>query len=84
VAEGGGNGGWERPAKLWADKAAAAVRKWLAQQRCCSDRVVDERAHTVLYFPELSKPIQTCKLKIDALSCSKNFQFLHAARLGHY
>jgi hypothetical protein len=39
-------------------------------------------AHTVSYFPELSKPAQTWKLEMDALPCSKNSQFLHVARLG--
>jgi hypothetical protein len=41
-------------------------------------------AHAVSYFPELSKSAQTWKLKMDALPCSKNSQFLHVARLGYY
>jgi hypothetical protein len=88
VVEGGENSGWdggrERLAKPWADKAVAAVRTQSAQRRRCSDRVADGWAHTVLYFPKLSKLTQTWKLKIDALPCSKNFQFLHVARLGNY
>jgi hypothetical protein len=32
----------------------------------------------------LNKPAQTWKLKLDALPCSKNDQFLHVARLGYY
>jgi hypothetical protein len=87
VAEGGGNGGWdggqERPAKPWADKAAAMVRTWLAWQRHSSDRVADGWAHTVLYFLKLSKLAPIWKLKMDALTCSKNSQFFHVARLGH-
>jgi hypothetical protein len=38
----------------------------------------------VLYFPKLSKPAKTSKLKMDALSYSKNFQFLYVASLGYY
>jgi hypothetical protein len=41
-------------------------------------------AHAVSYFPELSKPTQTWKLKMDVLPCSKNPQLLHVARQGHY
>jgi hypothetical protein len=41
-------------------------------------------AYAVSYFPELSKSAQTWKLKMDALPCSKNSQFLHVARLGYY
>jgi hypothetical protein len=88
VVEGGENsgrdGGRERLAKSWVDKAAAAVRTQSAQRRRCSDCVADGWAHAVLYFPELSKLTQTWKLKIDALPCSNNSQFLHVARLGHY
>jgi hypothetical protein len=35
-------------------------------------------------FPKLSKSAQIRKLKIGALHCSKNSQFLHVAGLGHY
>jgi hypothetical protein len=88
VVEGGGNGGWdsgwEQPAKPWADKATAVVRMRSARRRRCSDRVADGWAHEVLYFPELSKQAQSWKLKMDSLPCSKNYQFLHVAILGHY
>jgi hypothetical protein len=46
--------------------------------------VADWWAHMVLYFPESSKLAQTWKLKMDVLPCSKNSQFLHVARMGHY
>jgi hypothetical protein len=87
VAERGGNGGQdgrrESPVKPQMDKAAAVVRMCSARRRRCSDHVADGWAHTVLYFPELSKLTQTWKLKIDALPCSKNSQFLHVDILGH-
>jgi hypothetical protein len=35
-------------------------------------------------IPELSKLVQTWKLKKNALPCFKNSQNLHAARLGYY
>jgi hypothetical protein len=35
-------------------------------------------------FPELCKPVQSWKLKMDALPCSKNSQFFLVARLGNY
>jgi hypothetical protein len=38
----------------------------------------------VSYFLELSKLAQIWKLKMDLLPYFKNFQILHAARLGHY
>jgi hypothetical protein len=45
-----------------------------------SDSGVDQRAaHNFFIFPELSKLAQTWKLKMDALPCSKNSQFLHVA-----
>jgi hypothetical protein len=88
VPEGSGNGGRddgrEQLAKPWANKAAAVVRTRSAQLGRCSDRVADGWAHTVLYFSKLSKLAQTCKLKMDVLTCSKNSQFLHVAILGHY
>jgi hypothetical protein len=87
VAEGGVNGGrdggQERPAKPWADKTTVVVQMQSAWQRRCSDRVADGLAHTVLYFPELSKSVQIWKLKMDALPWTKNFQFLHGSKLGH-
>jgi hypothetical protein len=42
VAEGDGNGGQERPVKLWADKAAAVVQMWSARRCRCSVRGTDE------------------------------------------
>jgi hypothetical protein len=41
-------------------------------------------AHVVLHFPELSKPNQNWKLKMDALLSSRNSQLLHVAILGYY
>jgi hypothetical protein len=63
-----------------------AMKSGVAEQRRrrCSDRVTDRSAHVVLYFPKLSKLAQIWNLKIDVLPCSKNSQFLHVARLGHY
>jgi hypothetical protein len=50
-----------------------------------SDSGANKRAPMQFFiFPELSKPAQTWKLKIDALPCSKNSQFLYVARLGYY
>jgi hypothetical protein len=57
---------------------------WSARRQRCSDHVADGWVHTVLYFSELSELAQIWKLKMDALPYSKNFQFLHVARLGHY
>jgi hypothetical protein len=34
--------------------------------------------------PNLSKTGSTCKIKMDALSCSKNSQFLHEDRLEYF
>jgi hypothetical protein len=88
VVEGGGNGGWDggrkRPLKPWADKAVAAAQARSVRWRHYSDRVADGWAHVVLYFPELSKLAKIRKLKMDALRCSKNSQFLHVATLWHY
>jgi hypothetical protein len=88
VAKGGRNGGRdggrERPVKPWANKAVVVVQTRSAQLRRCSDRGADGWAHSVLYFPKLSKLAQAWKLKMDALSSSKNSQFLHVAILGHY
>jgi hypothetical protein len=88
VVEGDENGGWddgrEWLVKPWADKVATAVQTWLARWHRCSDCVADGWAHMVLYFPKLFKSAQTWKLKMDALPYSKNSQFLHVDRLGHY
>jgi hypothetical protein len=48
--------------------------------------VADGWAHAVLFyfFPKLSKPAQTWKLKMDALPYSRNSHFLHVARVGYY
>jgi hypothetical protein len=35
-------------------------------------------------FPDFSKPVQTCKIKMGALQCYKNSQILHETRLEHY
>jgi hypothetical protein len=36
------------------------------------------------FVSNLSKTVSTLKIKIGALSCSKNSQFLHVTRLGYY
>jgi hypothetical protein len=61
--------------KPWADKVVAMVGTQSARRCCCSDRVGDWWAHAVLYFPELSKPAQTWKLKMDALPIPKSPNF---------
>jgi hypothetical protein len=40
--------------------------------------------HVVSQFPELFKPAQIWKLKMDVLPFSNNSHFLHAAILGNY
>jgi hypothetical protein len=48
-------------------------------RRRCSDMVADGWAPTVSDFSNLSKISSTLKIKMSALSCSKNSQFLYSA-----
>jgi hypothetical protein len=41
-------------------------------------------SHMVSFFSTYPKLGQTCKIKMDALSCYKNSQFLYDARLENY
>jgi hypothetical protein len=65
--------------------AAAAIWRRSAQSRHRPSSEADARGpHGSVFFPKLSKPVQTWKLKIGALHCSKKFQCLHVAGLGDY
>jgi hypothetical protein len=46
--------------------------------------VADEWAPAVSHFSNLSKIGSTLKIKMDALTCSKNSQFLPMASLGYH
>jgi hypothetical protein len=96
AARGGGRWRWKRWAgtvvetvgeAVGMDKAVAtAVRRRSAQPgRLYSYREADGWApHGFDFFPIYQKPAQLSKFKKGTLSCSKNSQFLHAARLGYY
>jgi hypothetical protein len=87
VDEGGGNGGLdggrERSMKPWADMAAAVIRTRSAQWCRCSDCVVDGWAHTVLYFPKLSKLAQHMEIENGCLTVLQKLPIFASARLGH-
>jgi hypothetical protein len=72
-------------------KPWARARRWPplsegGRRGLCAVRVVRQTlgAHTVLYFSELSKLAETCKLKIGGSHCSKKSQVLLMAVLGYY
>jgi hypothetical protein len=48
------------------------------------NRATDEWAQAVLDFSNLSKTGSTLKIKVNALPCTTNSQFLHVASLGYY
>jgi hypothetical protein len=39
--------------------------------------------HWFHIYPDFSKPVQTCKIEIDAFHCSKNSQILHETGLEY-
>jgi hypothetical protein len=38
----------------------------------------------LIFFPNYPKLVEICKIEMDALSCSKNYQILHSPRLKYY
>jgi hypothetical protein len=81
VAEGGKTSGWQSHGRTRRWQQSGHGRRG---RRGGSDWAADGWAPAISYFPKLSKPAQTWKLKMDALPCSKNSKMLHAARLRNY
>jgi hypothetical protein len=78
-------GKWRRELRLGAiERRRPRSERDQHGRRCCSDRSADRWASAVSDFSNLSKTGSTLKIKMGALTCSKNFQFLHVAFLGYH
>jgi hypothetical protein len=84
VAEGSGNGGWERRRSCGRTRRRPRFERGRHGGAVVRTVWLTSGAHTVSYFSKLFKLAETWKLKIDVLACSKISQFLHVPRLGHF